>query len=354
MNQASDPRPRGVAAIDDHVDRTDRSPEAGRYHPRPSNRFSGPGPVEAVTLHLVEDPLHWHLVTYGLTELHAKESPDADVSGWGFELTFRVAADGAAASPVADRPGADATGDGPAEPPRPLWAVDFLASLAAYVWSSQHPFAAGHNLDLRGPIRLDSDSAITAAAVVEDPALGALAGPYGRIEFLQVVGLTAAELELCRAWSTDGVVELLARDDPLLVTRLDRSSVDDDERWADEIARRMKEEGSSLHELRVASLRLKRRVRRGAVVQMGAGAASALGPALRRELVAPGATFTVVGDHADLSFVIDTEPGWTWEGDCLEVAVPQGDVDGVAALFDGRTGWGRLPEWPGLQFRVVK
>lgn len=353
MSQVSEPRSRGVAAIDDHVDRVDRAPEAGRYHPRPSNRFSGAGPVEAVTLHLVEEPLHWHLVTYGLSELHAKESPDPDVSGWGFELTFRVAAEPPAGSPGA-APTAGAPEEGPAEPARPLWAVDFLASLAAYVWSSQHPFAAGHNLDLRGPIRMDSDSAITAAVVVEDAALGALNGPNGRLQFLQVVGLTAAELELCRAWSTDGVVELLRRDDPLLITRLDRDSIDEDPRWADEIERRMKEEGSSLHELRVASLRIKHRVRRGAVVQMGAGAASALGPALRRELVAPGATFTVVGDYADLSFVIDTEPGWTWEGDCLEIAVPLNGVEGVAALFDGKTGWGRLPEWQGLQFRVVK
>lgn len=33
----------------------------------------------------------WHLVTYGLTELYEKESDDAGRSGWGYELTIRVA-----------------------------------------------------------------------------------------------------------------------------------------------------------------------------------------------------------------------------------------------------------------------
>ena len=34
-----------------------------------------------------------------------------------------------------------------------------------------------------------------------------LAGPFGEVQFLQFVGLTADELELCRAWSADGVVD---------------------------------------------------------------------------------------------------------------------------------------------------
>ena len=83
----------------------------------------------------------------------------------------------------------------------PYWAVDFLASMARYVQSSGHPFADGHLMDLRGPIRLDSPTDITAAVVVEDPGLTTLAGPFGSVQFLQFVGLTADELELCRSWS---------------------------------------------------------------------------------------------------------------------------------------------------------
>jgi suppressor of fused len=319
----------GRAAIDEYVNAADGGPEADRIRPR-SKRGRPAPPVEEVTIHEVPVPRHWHLVTYGLSDLYGNESGDSVESGWGFELTFRVQDD---------------------EPPR--WAADLLTSLAGYVRSSGHPFAEGHNVDLRGPIRLDADTRITAAMIVEDPALGALGGPFETVQFLQVVGLTAGELELCRAWSTDGVRELLARSDPLLVTRLDRPEVDDDPRWAEEISRRRAEEGSSLHELRVATVAVYEQGNRGTVVEMGAGAASALGPALRRELLADGAVFSVIGDDYELRFVAAPAPRWSWVGPMLEIAVPLAAVGDLAALFDGRTGWRHLSEWPGLTFRVV-
>jgi len=324
----------GAAALDEHIDRADGGPAAERYRPERPRRAAGPAPLEEVTAHLVGDPPHWHLVTYGLSDLHPKRSAEPELSGWGFELTFRV-------EPEA---GVD-------EAPR--WAEDFLCSLAAYVRSSGHPFAPGHHLDLRGPIRLDSDSAITAAAIALDPALEPLDGPLGRVEFFQVVGLTGAELELCRSWSTEGVLELVGRDDPMLVTRLDRASVADDPRWRDEIAERVQSDGSALHELRVATLRVQRRFGRGVVAQMGAGAASALGPALRRELVGAGAAFTVYGDEAELRFEVGPEPRWVLGHDLMTVAVPLERVEAMAALFDVTTGWARPPGWPGLRFRVV-
>jgi suppressor of fused len=322
---------RGTEAIDRHVDELDGGPAEHRYQPRAPHRFQGRGPLEEVTVHRLADPPSWHLVTYGLSELREKESPDPDLSGWGFELTFRLAGSG--------------------DPPR--WAVDLMTNLAAYVWSSGHPFGPGHHVDLRGPIRLGTASAITAAMVVPDPVLEVLDGPFGRVEFLQVVGLTADELELCRSWSTDGVADLLARDNPLLVTDLDRTSVADDPRWRGEIEDRSGSDGSSLHELRVASLVLRRRPGRGFLAQMGAGAAAALGPALRRELVAEEAGFSVIGDSSSLRFVVSAESGWSMDDGELHVAVPLAEVAAVAGLFDGRTGWGRVPALPGLRFRVV-
>jgi suppressor of fused len=319
----------GVSAIDEHVNAADGGPETDRVRPRPTRRRAAP-PLEEITIHEIRDPRHWHLVTYGLSELHGKDTTDPETSGWGFELTFRV------------------LDDGP-----PGWAADLLTSLAAYVWASGHPFAAGHNIDLRGPIRLDSNTGLTAALIVEDPVLGTLDGPLGRVQFLQVVGITAGELELCRSWTTDGVRDLLSRSDPLLVTRLDRLAVDDDPRWAEEIKRRRAEEGSSLHELRVATLKVYDQRSRGTVVELGAGAASALGPALKRELLATGAVFSVIGDDYQLRFVGAETAAWSWTGGVVEVAVPVGAVGDLATLFDGRTGWRHLPDWPGLTFRVV-
>lgn len=318
----------GARAIDVRVERADGAPPDARYHPRAPHRFRGPGPVEEVTTTRVGG--HWHLVTYGLSELDEKESDDRNVSGWGFELTFRLA--------------------GPPDPP--FWAVDLLANLAAYVWSSRHAFAPGHHVALSGPIKLDAASAIHAAVVVTDPALGVIRGPFGSVEFLQVVGVTADELELCRSWSTEGVIELLARRDPLLVTDLERASVLDDPGVAAEVRRRAAADGSSLTELRVARLRWGRRMRR-TTVELGAGTSAALGPALRRELIGEGASFRVVGDRGELCFTVAGTAAWQADTDRLEIDVPLEEVRDLAALFDGRTGWGRRPAWPALGWHVV-
>jgi suppressor of fused len=322
------------AALDAHVDRCDGGPPVERYRPRATHGVSPP--LEEVTLHEIAEPSHWHLVTRGLTELDAKQSPDPTRSGWGFELTLRL-----------HRPEAEEAAAGQE------WAVNFLTNLAAYVWTSGNAFANGHHLDLRGPMRLKTDTPITAAAIVRDPGLGAIDTPYGAVEFLQVVGLHADELELCRSWSTEGVVRLLAAEDPWLVTRLDRPSLLADPVRARRIARLAARDGSSLTELRVATLRWTTHRVGAAVLTMGSGAAAALGPALRRELIGPGAAFVVTSEPLMARFTVTDAAAWRAEGDVVEIDVPLAEVEGLAALFDGRTGQGRRPAWPGLRFRVV-
>lgn len=379
--------------LDAHVDACDGGPPAQRYRPQAAHGMEPP--LEEVTLHVTGDPPHWHLVTRGLSELDAKQSPDRSRSGWGFELTLRL--------PLPDSPPAlDSSGRLRPEPdqhstdrvrPAPSlhwrlpgrrpkeddadWAVNLLTNVAAYVWTSRNAIAPGHHVDLGGPIRLRSATPITAAAVVTDPGLGTIETPFGTVEFLQVVGLHADELELCRSWSTEGVIGLLAEEDPWLVTRLDRPSLLADPRRAQEIERRAEHDGASLTELRVATLQWSTprllhpgRLLRGgdagngegeeraespagSVLTMGSGAAAALGPALRRELVAPGATFAVVSDPLRARFTVADTAAWRVAGETIEIDVPLSEVEGLAALFDGRTGQGRRPAWPGLRFRVV-
>jgi len=322
---------RGSRSLDAHIDAADGGPPVNRHRPVAPPRFGGGRPLELVTTHRLASPDHWHLVTYGLTELEYKETDDRSVSGWGFELTLRIAS-----------------------PDEPLWAVDLLNNLAAYVWTGGHPFGAGHHLDLRGPMKLRSDTALTAAAVVTDPGLAPLDGPFGSVTFLQLVGLTGDELEACRAWSTDGVLSLLERGNPLLVTRLDRGSLLEDRECRAEMAARSVRDGSALTELRVGSLAVRRRVRGRVEMTLGAGAAAALGPALRRELIGAGAAFEVVGDTARARFTVGDQAAWTSTADELQVSVPLVDVEPLAAMFSGRVGTGRRPAWSRLSFRVVR
>jgi hypothetical protein len=323
----------GGRAIAEAVRRADGEPRA-RHHPRAPHRFKGEGPVREVLVSRPEHPEpHWHLVTIGLSELDDKQSENRALSGWGFELTLRLR----------DEHGGDAGGD-------PHWAVDLLANLAAYVWTTRHPFAPGHHVDLGGPIRLDTDSRVTAAVVVRDPGLPTLVGPFGAVDFLQVLGLTADELETCRTVSTEAVVEVLARDNPLLVTDVGRSTVAD-RLGARRASPRRDPAAAGGGELRVGTLRWQRRLR--TVVELGAGASAALGPALRRSLRAPGGRLVVRGDEGEVVFVASVTASSEVRPGAIEVRVPADEVEGLAALFDGRTGWGRRPAWPGLRWHVV-
>lgn len=272
------------------------------------------GVVDQIRLYALADPPAWHLVTLGGADL-------------AWELTLRL-----------PRP----------DDELPTWAVDCLVSLVAYARRSGHGFSAGDQVDLRGPIKLDSESVITAAAIVADPTLGT-AGP---VPFLQVVGLTADELELCRSWRTAAVVDLLRRRDPMLTTVLERSSLFDDPELRGEAEAGVAAEGSSLEELNVASLGWRKRGR-SLLVSLGAGAATALGPALRRKLNHDGARFAVVGDAGELSFTVGPTAGWRLDGASVAVELPLGQVESLAALFSGKVGTGSLPSLTGLRFAVI-
>ena len=275
------------------------------------------GTVDQVRIYAIVSPPHWHCLTVGLREL-------------GFELTFRLGGNG----------------DDP-----PQWTVDLLANLGAYVFRTGHEFAAGHHIDLRGPIKLDDPTEITAAAIVADPGLPAWHG----VEFLQLVGLTADELELCRSWRTEAVIELLAADDPLLITRLERRSLLDDPKVREQAESGVAAEGSALEELRVGTLNWERRgwPKSRLVINIGVGAATGLGPALRRKLNRSGASFRVIGDAGDVRFVVADEARWQQGEDGILVAVPLAAVEELAGLFTGKVGSGGLAILPGLRFVVA-
>jgi len=147
-------------------------------------------------------------------------------------------------------------------------------------------------------------------------------------------------------------VGLLRRRDPLLATVLDRGSLFDDPQLRDEAEAGVAAEGSSLEELNVASLSWRKRGRT-VVVTLGAGAATALGPALRRKLNRLGAEFVVAGVGRALHFAIAAAPSWRLEGDSVFVAVPLDGLESLAALFSGQVGSGSLPTLKGLRFTVI-
>ncbi len=169
-----------------------------------SFRLGGPDPLDGVSAYEVADPPHFHYVTYGFSELYSKESDDAEHSGWGFELTFRLA-----------------RGEDDHDPP--VWPVNLLQNLARYVFGSGNVFSEGDYLPLNGPIAAERETLIHSALFAQDPRLPPIDTPHGRLAFIQLIGVTDAERLWAQAWNTLGVVDVLARDEPLLLTNLGRS-----------------------------------------------------------------------------------------------------------------------------------
>lgn len=194
-------------------------------------RIGGPDPLDGTSAYRNDGPpTHWHYASYGLSELYEKESEDAARSGWGIELTFRLARP----------PGVDQ-----AEPP-PVWPVAFLQNLAREVFERGNVFWPGHYLDAHGPIALEVETDIRAAVFVDDPDLGSIDTPNGTVRFVQVVGITLDEFAAIRRWDCDAVVDLLGRDNPLLVTDLQRQSILRDPRIAAEVDLGIRTDGSSM------------------------------------------------------------------------------------------------------------
>ncbi|HZM74276.1 MAG TPA: suppressor of fused domain protein [Candidatus Limnocylindrales bacterium] len=196
--------------------------------------FGGPDPLDGLSVYARDD--HWHFVTYGMSELYDKESDDPDRSGWGFEFTFR--------------PGRDPSDPSGSEPP--MWAANFLQNLARYVFTTANAFGPGHHMDLNGPISLaEPDTAIRAVAFADDPELGEIDTPHGRLRFLQVVGLTLDEYAAVEGWDTTRLLEAMTPRLPLLVTDLKRGSLTDDPAVSAAIEEGARRDGSSTASLYV-------------------------------------------------------------------------------------------------------
>lgn len=224
----------GWNAIDAALDRIYPGVEPQHYGTILKYRLGGPDPLDGVSFYARDD--HWHIVGYGMSELYAKESDDPGESGWGFEFTFRVGRESDETEP-------------------PIWAANFLQNLARYVYTTGNVFGPGHHLDLNGPISLvREDTAIRAITFADDPELGVIDTPHGRLRFLQVVGVTLDEYAVIETWNAESLLDVLRPHLPLLVTDLDRTTLTGRPDVAAAIAAGVRQQGSSTGSLYVEEL----------------------------------------------------------------------------------------------------
>ena len=295
--------------------------------------LGGNDPLPGLSAYERTEPVpHWHFVTYGFTDLHHKEN-ETEESGYGFELTLRIAR-------AADDH----------EPP--TWALNFLQNLGRYVFSSGNAFAAGHKMGLNGPIALDHDTQITAICFADDPELGDIDTPFGAARFVQIVGITDDEYRLIQEWTTTGLLDILGKKLPVLVTDLGRASVLADPEIAREVERRVAAEGSSEDLSFAGEMKIDAddgRVR----LELGALYAAALPRAMRGRL-RHGRSYELRGRELVLELQPASSVGYTRDGDQLTLLITQELAREIEVqLRDAHAGTYDFEAWPALEITVT-
>ncbi|WP_291146495.1 suppressor of fused domain protein [Flavobacterium sp. UBA7680] len=199
----------GWLEIDKEFERLYPDQEPKHFAPAISYMLGGEHPLDGVSIYESKKQTdHFHFVTYGFSELYYDENKIEDeFSKWGFELTFRL------------KPFAEDNGN-------PSWVIALLQNIAKYVFDSGNWFEEFHYMPANGPIRLDTETDITALVIVADPEIEKKQTPHGELSFLQIVGITSAEYEAIKEnpETVEELVHKLKENNPLLITDLTRKS----------------------------------------------------------------------------------------------------------------------------------
>lgn len=195
---------KGWDAIDAALTNIYSDQEPQHYAPDVYYSLGGKQPLDGVSIYKNEKGRFYHYITYGFSELYEKETDNPEVSGYGFELTFRLKYE-------------------IAQTEYPVWPVNFLQNIARVVFEKGLNFDDYHSLGT-GPIRGDSDTEIKAILFITDPELKQIDTDFGRIKFLQLYGITGAEYELIKNKQIDKRPWLseVAKENELLITDIDR------------------------------------------------------------------------------------------------------------------------------------
>jgi len=250
--------------------------------------LGGKDPLDGFSVYKNENGVpHWHYISFGFTELYDKESEDEEVSGWGFEMTFRLKC-------------------GDEEEP-PVWPMNLMQNLARYVFNSGNVFDNGHHINCNGPIALEEETKLTALGFRIDPELGEMDTQNGHMKFLQAVGITEDEMYAIMCWNGDHFMEMMEETLPLCVTDLFRASIMEDEAVKAKWKAGVERDGSSTGFLYMDEVEMAFNEKCG-ILQLGAGHTETLATMLRAR-VGKGRELYLQGKDFAISFSYEDKPG---------------------------------------------
>ena len=151
------------------------------YVPMIRWELGGPDPLDRVTIYDGGD--YYKYVTYGLTELYDKESKDQTKSGFGMEFTFKLKK--------------DAYKDEEGELKNVVGVLQTLAKATIVDGEIFNPYEYIYTGQTE-VMDTEQKSNIIGFITVPDTELQSLVTPYGRVDFLALIGITAEELQAIR------------------------------------------------------------------------------------------------------------------------------------------------------------
>jgi suppressor of fused-like protein len=164
--------------------------------------LGGPDPLDYISMYANPGipqeniPPHWHYISFGLSDLHGDGrvhdvSGANGISGFGFELTFRLKRE-------------------PEETAPPTWPATLMQSLAKYVFQSGNTLCAGDHVSWHCALD-NSESRIQHMLMTSDVQLKSTQTPFGLVDFVQIVGICAEELKAAQQWNGAGVLDMISR-----------------------------------------------------------------------------------------------------------------------------------------------
>lgn len=140
--------------------------------------LGGKDPLDGISIYDGGD--FWHFVTYGLTELYEKEDGEEGISGFGYEMTFKLKK-----SNFQDEEG------------ELKCICGILQTIARITFQNGEIFRPFEYLYTGQEKGIDAyqKSNITGFICVPDPLVNTIDTPNGKVEFLEFIGMTDAELK---------------------------------------------------------------------------------------------------------------------------------------------------------------
>lgn len=140
--------------------------------------MGGKDPLDGISIYDGGD--YWHFVSYGLTEIYDKETDDKETSGYGYELTLKLKKYNFE--------------DEEAELKNICGILQMIARLTFTKGEIFLPLEYLYTGQTAG-IDAKQKSNLTGFITVKDPTVNSIDTPNGHVDFVELIGMTDAELK---------------------------------------------------------------------------------------------------------------------------------------------------------------